>query len=897
MILRNHLFILSIIFFGACHHIKKTETTTSKTEEPAIQLDTLDVVANKKQERVIYQGSTTRANDILHTKLEVDFDWKACRMNGKATLRVKPYFFPVNWLYLNARGMEIKKVEVFEVTTMVETKSKTGIATNSSVEVLSYLPKAAFVYENDSIKINFGQTFADTEVYVVVIDYVAKPNELKKGGGSAAISEDKGLYFINPTGENPYKMPQIWTQGETQSNSAWFPTIDSPNERMTQEIFMTVDEKYTTLSNGILVNSVKKEGGKRTDYWKMDLPHAPYLAMMAVGEFVKVTDQPWNGKDVSYYVEKEYAPYAKEIFGDTKEMIDFFSKKLGVPYAWPKYSQIAVRDYVSGAMENTSATLHGDFVVYQKSREMIDGKKGTDVISHELFHQWFGDLVTCESWSNLPLNESFATYGEYLWREYKDGRDAADDHSWQSRQGYLHSDKEANLIRFNYKDREDMFDGISYNKGGQILHMLRKAVGDDAFFASLKYYLETNRFQPVEVHNLRLAFEAITGEDLNWFFDQWFLNKGRPNLKVSVKQNVSANLELTIEQKQDLSKAPLYRLPIEVDLYVNGKADRRHLVITDQIQTFTFVTSGAVQLVNFDAERQLLCDLEYTKSIEEYVFQYKNAPLYGDRLEALKGLEENFADPAVRPLFVTAATQDKFFQLRNFAIGRLEKEAKDGDLELKTIMISIYNDEKKTVTRAKALHVVNKRFGKDADIVALNEKALKEPSYAICSEAFETIARQDPQKGMIVAKQFENESGKEILFPVAALYATHGGDDQALFFHQALNNVSGFELMSFCAYYSKVAQKFKVPSNALMAAKDMENLSIGANKYVRYAVSKAMKEISTDWENREKIAREKLELAKKEFKPATELEQDLISISETRVAISKSYDRVKLSGN
>jgi aminopeptidase N len=213
-------------------------------------------------------------------------------------------------------------------------------------------------------------------------------------------------------------------------------------------------------------------------------------------------------------------------------------------------------------MENTSATLHGDFMVYQTRREMVDGVRGTAVIAHELFHQWFGDLVTCESWSNLPLNESFATYGEYLWEEYKNGRDAADNHSWQSRQGYMHSQKEADLIRFNYKDKEDMFDAISYNKGGQVLHMLRKAVGDDAFFASLKNYLETNKFKAVEVHNLRLAFEETTGKDLNWFFNQWFLNQGRPKLKVTVGQSASGAAELTVEQLQDLKKVPLYTFPL-----------------------------------------------------------------------------------------------------------------------------------------------------------------------------------------------------------------------------------------------------------------------------------------------------------------------------------------------
>ena len=328
----------------------------------------------------------------------------------------------------------------------------------------------------------------------------------------------------------------------------------------------------------------------------------------------------------------------------------FFSQKLGFDYPWQKYAQVVARDYVSGAMENTSATLHGDFVVYQTTREMIDGKKGENVISHELFHQWFGDLVTSESWSNLPLNESFATYGEYLWNEYKYGRDAADDHSAGSRFGYFAQagQKQVNLVRFNYEDREDMFDAFSYNKGGQVLHMLRKLVGDEAFFASLKLYLETRRFKPAEIHHLRLAFEEVTGKDLNWFFNQWFLAKGHPILKVKKNYDETKKLlSLTVEQKQDFKETPLYRLPLFVDVYSGGKPDRKQIVIEEASQTFTFIVNEKPELVNFDAERQLLAKINYEKTKEEMIYQFQHAPLWGDREEALNYFNNNLADAKV----------------------------------------------------------------------------------------------------------------------------------------------------------------------------------------------------------------------------------------------------------
>ncbi|MBA3663813.1 MAG: hypothetical protein H0W61_06350 [Bacteroidetes bacterium] len=893
MITRITIAIAALTFFTAtCTPKKKVVKTT--IEEPAITLDTINVMANPTIVKETYRASNPKLHDLIHTRLDVSFDWANSRLNGKATIRLKPHFYPTRTLYLNARGMDIKSVTVMEVGVFpINKKVGTKIIDSGVEEKTTVVAGSSYKYENDSLKIDLGRVVPGNEPYYVSIEYTAKPNELKSGG-SNAISSDKGLYFINPTGENTYKMPQIWTQGETQSNSAWFPTIDSPNAKTTQEIFMTVGEKYTTLSNGLLVDTKKNADGTKTDHWKMDEAHAPYLAMMAVGMFKKVVGEPWNGKEVSYYVEKEYEPHAKGIFGDTKEMIDFYSTRLGVPYAWPKYAQIAVRDYVSGAMENTSATLHGDFAVYQTTREMIDGKKGEDIIAHELFHQWFGDLVTSESWSNLPLNESFATYGEYMWEEFKNGRDAADQHHYQSKQGYMGSTKEVNLIRFNYEEREDMFDAFSYNKGGQVLHMLRKAVGDDAFFASLKNYLETNKFKSAEIHNLRLAFEEVTGEDMNWFFNQWFLNKGRPRLKVKQKYNASAGLvELEVEQTQDLSKYPLYKLPVDIDIYVNGKADRTRIWITEAKQTFTLKAGGEPQLVNFDAERQLLCNLDYSKTSNEYIFQYKNAPLYEDRLEALQKLDDKMSDAATWALFKEAATNDKFAGMRSYAIGKLTSAPQDKMPEVKQTLLNIYANDKKTKIRAKALSILNKKFEKDADVLELNNKALGEASYAICGEALEAIAKNDPKMGMEKAKGFETETGKDVIFPIADLYSNHGTEAQIPFFQNNLKYMTGFEISGFIGMYAKLAKRLSNSADAMIVAKDLETLSKGANRFTKYGAVKGIRDIAAAWEGKEKALKAKIEAAKVEKKDTSAFEKELGEATEMKDAVTKMYNSVK----
>lgn len=202
---------------------------------------------------------------------------------------------------------------------------------------------------------------------------------------------------------------------------------------------------------------------------------------MGVGDFAVVKDT-YKGKEVNYYVEKEFEKVARKIFGNTPEMMKYFSEKVtGVEYPWIKYSQMVGRDYVSGAMENTTATLHQESA-QQDARELMDGNSWEGTIAHELFHQWFGDYVTCESWSNLTVNESFANYSQVLWDEYKYGKDAGDAENYKDMQGYLQSGSASkDLVRYHYKDKEDMFDAVSYNKGGRILHMLRNYVGDDAF--------------------------------------------------------------------------------------------------------------------------------------------------------------------------------------------------------------------------------------------------------------------------------------------------------------------------------------------------------------------------------------------------------------------------------
>ncbi|MBK7309089.1 MAG: M1 family metallopeptidase [Chitinophagaceae bacterium] len=528
----------------------------------------------------------------------------------------------------------------------------------------------------------------------------------------------------------------------------WMPTIDKPNQKTTEEIYMTVPAKYVTLSNGLLISKKVNADGTRTDYWKMDLPHAPYLFFMGVGEYAIIKDS-YKGKEVSYYVEKEYAPVARTIFGNTPEMIKFFSDRLGVEYPWQKYAQIVGRDYVSGAMENTTATLHQESA-YQNARELVDGVGWESTIAHELFHQWFGDLVTAESWSHITVNESFANYSETLWDEYKKGKDAGDAQNFSDMQGYLQGpgNPAKDLVRFHYSDKEDVFDGVSYNKGGRILHMLRNYVGDDAYFKSLNNYLTTNKFKAGEAGLLRLAFEEVTGKDMNWYWNQWFYGSGHPVVKIDYNYETPGKAMVIIEQTQKTDK--VFRLPLAIDVYNGANKKRYHVWVENKIDTFSFNYSQKPDLINVDADKVMLWVKTDNKTAENYVHQSKYATQYLDRKEAL----DFFAKKGM-PELANGLT-DKFAPLRRSTITKLEASKIAEDAKVIEEIEKIANTEKDRRTKAAAIAYLAKTS--NAKYKALYEKNIDDSSYSVAGAALEGLIGLEPARAYELAKKYSKDA-------------------------------------------------------------------------------------------------------------------------------------------
>ena len=682
-----------------------------------------------------YRATHTKATELKHTKLKVNFDFEKEQMNGEEWLTASPYFYPTDSLVLNAKAMLIHEVAL----------DKKG--TKSSLK---------YEYKDDLLKINLDKIYNRDQDYTIYIKYTARPNEIKDKGGKA-ITDAKGLYFINAQGKETDKPTQIWTQGETESNSAWFPTIDKPNQKTTQEIYMTVPDKFVTLSNGIMKSSVKEGNGLRTDHWVMDKKHAPYLFFMGVGDFAVIKDQ-WRNVAVDYYVEKEYEPYAKQIFGNTPEMLEFFSKQLKYDYPWQKYSQLVGRDFVSGAMENTTAVIHAENA-HQKAGQLIDENHWEETIAHELYHHWFGDLVTTESWSNLTVNESFANYSQYLWNEYKYGKDAADFGLWESLRGYFNDPENISkdLVRFDYHKREDMFDGVSYNKGGGILHMLRNYLGDDAFFNGLSDYLKSNEYGTGEAHQLRLSLEKVSGKDLNWFFNQWFFGSSHPKLEVKyslepMKKEVVVNINQTGNQ--------YFEFPLVIDIYEGAKYKRHQVWVEAKGRnSFSFQYHQKPNLVNVDANGILLAEINDTKSAEEYLHQYLYSKDLKSRLLAIQYAKEN-QNPTTLKILLTGL-KDPYFKMRIQALDALDLTKIEVAKLALTEIEKIAQSDSKTLVQAKAIgklaELGNKKY------LPIFEKGIQSVSYSVQGNSAYGIAKIDSANSKSLLEKIDLESANEDL--------------------------------------------------------------------------------------------------------------------------------------
>ncbi len=572
------------------------------------------------------QWPRDRAVDLRHLKLEVKLDVPGKSVSGTATHSFVPYTDGLTEVAFDAIDMEISAVAV------------QGKA-------------VAFGYDGERVHIPLGPGFKRGTETRAAITFRSKPR--------------LGLYFIAPDEAYPDKPTQVWTQGQDEDSKYWFPCYDNPNDKQTSEIIATVPGDWFALSNGRLLEEKKQRDGTKRFHWFQDRPHATYLITLAAGKFARIDDTVEGGLTIDYFVEEKDVEAGKRSFGRTPKMIALFERLTGIPFPWSKYSQIVVRDFVFGGMENTSATtMYEDILLDAKAARDFTSD---DLVSHELAHMWWGDLLTCRDWSHGWLNESFATYFELLWDEEHHGVDHYRQGVIENTDLYLGERYRRPVVSNVFHQPIDLFDRHLYEKGSIVLHVLRGVLGDDAFFRSLQRYCRENQERSVITQDLVNAIDAETGRNLEWFFDQWVYKPGHPKLRVSWSWDEDAKLAtVSVRQTQssDDGTAEVFRLPVTVD-FKTGRARPKafRVEVTQREQNFLFPLPAKPDLCRFDPYNQVLKELDFDKSIGELRLQLRDDDDISGRQAAAKGLGVKGGSEAVKAL-AAAAREDRFWSVQ-----------------------------------------------------------------------------------------------------------------------------------------------------------------------------------------------------------------------------------------
>jgi aminopeptidase N len=623
-----------------------------------------------------------RTVDMLHIAIDVTPNFRERSIGASTTLRFKPLRDGTREVRLNAQDLRVEKV--------------------SSARV-----KLAAHYSTDSeLVVMFAEDLPLEQEQEITVSYAAFPR--------------KGLYFR--TKEMGYKAEDehLFTQGEDIEARHWFPCFDAPNEKFSSEIICRVPAEMTVLSNGKLM-SEKTENGLKVVHWRQEKPHVSYLISLVAGHFKKVEDQ-YKDIHLAFYTPVSQIDYAQNSFAETKEMMGYFEEEIGVKYPWEKYYQVVVQDFMWGGMENTSISTLADRTLFPKETENIRSSQG--LVAHELAHQWFGDLVTCKDWSQIWLNEGFATYYAHLYNGHKDGKDEFLYGMYNSARGFINrtvmEDSRPVVFR-RYDQPTELFGYLVYPKGAWVLHMLRTELGVDLFRKCIKTYLERHEYDTVVTHDLIAVVEELSGRSFDRFFDQWVFHPHHPELQVKYSWDAGLKVaKISITQVQQLTNdVALFHFPLKLRMKgAFGTVDR--VVEIKDKQTDLFVPlESAPEIFRVDPEYTLLAKVAVEVPRPMWVAQLKDESDVIGRIQALSQLSKSRDNETVK-LIRERLTKDPFFGVRAEAAEALRTIHTDEALQ--ALIDSAQQDD------ARVRHKITSEIGAffDEKAAAFVERAVAE---------------------------------------------------------------------------------------------------------------------------------------------------------------------------
>jgi aminopeptidase N len=589
----------------------------------------------------------------------------------------------------------------------------------------------------------------------------------------------KGLYFVLPDKNYPNRPKEVWTQGEAEDTRYYIPIYDYPNDRTTSEMILTVPATWITISNGQLVNVKAEADGTRTWDWKQSQPLSTYLITAVAGEFVE-KKEIWRGIPLRYVVPRGNEDTIDSTFTRTTQMLDLFSDKLGLKYPWAQYAQTSVNDFVEGGMENTSATTLTAGGLVNPLLAPEERRGSDDLDSHELAHQWFGDLVTCKDWANIWLNEGFATYFEHYWAEQHYGADEAAYEFWRDQANWFRQKRlyPVPIVTHNFTDSIE-YAGNVYTKGGWVLKMLRMKLGDEDFFRGLHHYLETNRDQNVVTADLEKAIDQSTSTNVDHFFHQWIWRAGAPKYEVSYTYDAGAHqVKLNVKQTQKVEgMVDLFDMPVEIEIATASGHKTYPIVVSKAEETFTLPADSAPLMVIFDKGDNVLKSVEFKKDAIALIYQLMNAETVPDRADAAVALGEMKDDPQVVKALGYAAQHDPFWGIR---VESLKALGKIGGGAAEEQILAAVNDDQPWVRKIAVQQLGS--FTDDPSLAAkLVEISTKDKAYGVRAAALSAIGEiKAPKAYDILSAALKMDSPDDTIRKGALEGLGSLGDDRAV---------------------------------------------------------------------------------------------------------------------
>lgn len=670
------------------------------------------------------QAERSRDFDAIHYKLTLDVDLNKKTLEGENQITLSPLNDNFNRVVIDAAYLIVSSV--------INIDGK----------------ELKFEQKDNQVFINLINSYNHTDTLQLTVKY-----KLNK--------QAPGLNFIEATATNP-----LMVSSDCFPNKArqWIPCYDYPNDKVTTEMIVTVDKKYKVLSNGRLV-SVKENDpqGTVTYHWSQELPYSSYLINLSIADYAIIKDSLAT-LPINYWVYKGLEAEAKTTFRKTPYMIDFYNKLYNYSYPWAKYDQV-ITSYMGGGAEAVSATILGEGIVMDTIAEKDYSMEW--VIAHEIAHQWWGDLTTFRSWEHTWLNESFATYSDYLYTRFDKGENAGAFDLLGKKNQYLNEAHNRYLrpIVFNrYNDPNDNFDSHTYPKGACMLHLLRHILGDDTFFRTLSVFLHQNEFKPVDTHDFMKTVKEVSGKNMDWFFEQYIFSPGHPVFEVTKSWNESTKkLMLTIEQKQDsVPGVPIYTIPVNFGFVFPDKKIVKEVWLKNKIEQFDFEFDSEPLLVRFDEGNWLLKEITFKKSLQELIYQAENDDMTG-RLAAVNELRSFNSEKPAREVWIKLATHDTFWAVRQAA---LENIGKYPDKKSVDLFKACLKDSSSKV-RVSAIRILGDL--KDPKFITLFEKAFSTgDSYAVQAETLRSIGKCGSKQQLAFLKEAESKKSYRNMISKAA---------------------------------------------------------------------------------------------------------------------------------